>query len=72
VGPDLVSLQENMFCDMSTRATYPVCSGDDDGACFDLDANTLKGGSGGGDLSITSESGTEEPEKEYSDVHDWW
>jgi hypothetical protein len=42
VGPDLVSLQENMFCDMSTRATYPVCSGDDDGACFDLDANTLK------------------------------
>jgi hypothetical protein len=69
VGPDLVSLQENMFCDMLKRAIYPVCSGDDDSACFDLDANTLKGG-GNGDVSISSESGTDAPAKEYSDVHD--
>lgn len=43
-GPDFVSLQEQIFCDMRTRQTYPVCNTDAveaQGTCFDLDENRL-------------------------------
>ena len=43
-GPDFVSLQEQIFCDMRTRQIYPVCNTDAveaQGTCFDLDDNRL-------------------------------
>ena len=39
-GPDFVSLQEQIFCDMKARQTYPVCQeGNTSGACFKLGDN---------------------------------
>ncbi len=38
-GPDFVSLQEQIFCDMRTREKYPVCQPENSearGTCFDL------------------------------------
>ncbi|KAI1623716.1 hypothetical protein EDD37DRAFT_632253 [Exophiala viscosa] len=43
IGPDFVSLEEKLYCDMETRHMYPLC--DDklafDGRCFDTDHDEL-------------------------------
>lgn len=40
-GPDEVSLNERMFCDMDTKTLYPLCEDQTTMNCFDLDAETL-------------------------------
>lgn len=41
-GPDFVSLREKLFCDMTSRRTYPVCEKGFMGQCFDLELDTLR------------------------------
>jgi hypothetical protein len=40
-GPDFVSLSEEIYCDMETRITLPLCGGslDSGGECFDLESS---------------------------------
>jgi hypothetical protein len=40
-GPDFVSLDEGVFCDMDSRKVYPSCNDHVTGDCFDLSHRTL-------------------------------
>lgn len=41
-GPDFVSLVDGIFCDMDNKRDYPLCTGSDKDACFDLESKTLR------------------------------
>lgn len=65
-GPDFVSLAEGVFCDMSERKHYPLCSKEVTKDCFSVDKATKKvhkrdGASRQGDQQFRS----------YGDVHTW-
>ncbi|VBB84006.1 Putative protein of unknown function [Podospora comata] len=64
-GPDLVSLHEGKFCDMSTREVLPLCGPSVTGDCFDDTVKTLKVRSG----AIVGRE--VEVEKDYTEVLDW-
>lgn len=68
-GPDLVSIQESLYCDMCRHELWPVCSTTITAACFDLSSNTVRTGTGvqGRDTS----SGREVLSKSYSKVTNW-
>jgi hypothetical protein len=40
-GPDLVSFSEQVFCDMTTRMTWPLCASETNGQCYDWHRHTL-------------------------------
>lgn len=62
-GPDFVSTVEGLFCDMSEKVLWPLCSESLTASCFDLDARGMR--SGDHELKVR-----EEP-KLYRDVHTW-
>ena len=77
-GPDFVSLQEQIFCDMKTRKKYPVCdssNAEGQGTCFDLDENTLLPGPSGTETAGYSPflvpPVVNTPVKAYRDVQNW-
>ncbi len=41
-GPDFVSIREQLYCDMSQKSLYNLCSTGKKSCCFDLEQNTLK------------------------------
>lgn len=41
-GPDFVSEHEGVYCDMQTRDTLPVCTGNSKTDCFDLESNAMQ------------------------------
>ena len=43
LGPDMVSWTEGMFCDMSEKRLWPICSDSSASYCFDMDSQTVKG-----------------------------
>ncbi|KAL4803347.1 hypothetical protein BDV18DRAFT_162912 [Aspergillus unguis] len=64
MGPDFVHLGENLFCDMDSKTSYPLCGGNTNGtatsqSCFDLDSKTLYTG------------GHVKRENPYARVRDW-
>ena len=44
-GPDFVSMAEGLFCDMSEKQVWPLCSDTTAGYCFDMDSQTIRGSS---------------------------
>ena len=43
LGPDFVSVPENVFCDMAVGEWWPLCTGNVTLHCFDLNTKTLNG-----------------------------
>lgn len=41
-GSDFVSIDEGLFCDMETKALYPLCSSEVKSQCFDLEHERLQ------------------------------
>lgn len=69
LGPDFVSLNEGLFCDMESKELWPLCkNGTVSHACFDVATRTMKGGKIGTRDMI---SGRAIPSKAYRDVRDW-
>jgi hypothetical protein len=65
VGPDLVSLHEGKFCDMSTREVLPLCTPGIAVDCFDDGKKSLRVRGG-------AISGRDAPvDKDYSEVLEW-
>ncbi|KAK0672654.1 hypothetical protein QBC41DRAFT_334123 [Cercophora samala] len=65
-GPDLVSLHEGKFCDMSTREVLPLCGSGVSDDCFDDGVKALKvrsGGILGRDVEVL--------DKDYTEVLEW-
>ncbi|KAF6224734.1 hypothetical protein HO133_009927 [Letharia lupina] len=44
MGPDFVSTQEGLYCDMCTHTIYNVCTSNMTSGCFDVSSQTLKPG----------------------------
>ncbi|PVI02635.1 hypothetical protein DM02DRAFT_701093 [Periconia macrospinosa] len=51
-GPDFVSLEEGIYCNMETRETLPLCSSSIMGDCFDVDTHSHVIGDGSHKPSI--------------------
>ncbi|KAL9582773.1 MAG: hypothetical protein Q9212_003106 [Teloschistes hypoglaucus] len=68
-GFDFVSSTEHLFCDMTAKKIWPVCSATNSSACFDLKSSTMTPGKGlrGRD----SGSGIVPPAKHYSKTVRW-
>lgn len=41
-GSDFASTNEGLFCDMETKILYPLCGGEIQAGCFDLQADELQ------------------------------
>jgi hypothetical protein len=67
-GPDLVSTHEGWFCDMEKRHLHPVCRGDIQTGCFDVDTNMMRLGTGN---SKRDEQGTTIVQKRYTNINHW-
>jgi hypothetical protein len=71
-GPDFVSIQEQLLCDMSTGHLWPLCGathGVED-ACFDLDSKAFRNPAHG--LGRRDErSGRDVPLKSYASEDEW-
>jgi hypothetical protein len=48
LGPDMVSTTEGMFCDMSEKQLWPVCSDASALYCFDMESQIVRGSDTGG------------------------
>ncbi len=68
-GPDFVSLEEQVFCDMDAKRTWPVCSTSKTDGCFDRTTSTMKAGRGlrGRDV----DTGLYVPQKSYEKTTHW-
>lgn len=42
LGPDFVSIEEGLFCDMETAKLWPLCSATQKVDCFDLESQALQ------------------------------
>jgi len=81
LGPDFVSIPENLFCDMSEKELWPLCCKDKRTGCFDMVSKTMIGNDNtmvaSNDTIIATKSrrdlttGRIIPEKEYSHVTAW-
>ena len=85
LGPDFVSTNEMLFCDMSEKQIWPVCTDPSGTYCFDMDTQTVRGSSTGlktTDVPLysngTSFNGTHSlaqhpsvPLKAYATVNTW-
>ncbi|KAK7948517.1 uncharacterized protein PG986_009403 [Apiospora aurea] len=67
-GPDFVSTEERLYCDMCERQLRKLCAGPEDSDCFNLDAHQLKLGSS---LGPRTENKEHAVLKEYSSVKRW-
>ncbi|KAM7196786.1 hypothetical protein V8F33_005905 [Rhypophila sp. PSN 637] len=65
LGPDLVSLHEGKYCDMSTREVLPLCGPGVTGDCFDDSVKTPRVRDG----AIIERDAV--VDKEYSEVLEW-
>lgn len=43
LGPDMVSVPESMFCDMSEKQLWPVCTDRAASYCFDMNTQSVRG-----------------------------
>ncbi|KAL1626478.1 hypothetical protein SLS56_006789 [Neofusicoccum ribis] len=68
MGPDFVSFHEGLFCDMSEKELWPLCTTEAQTGCFDTAANTMRAGS---KSRRDESSGRIIPEKSYVDVQSW-
>ncbi|MCJ1366312.1 hypothetical protein MMC16_005440 [Acarospora aff. strigata] len=68
-GPDFVSLEEQLFCDMDAKRTWPLCSTSKTDGCFDQTTSTMKAGKGlrGRDI----DTGLYVPQKSYKKTEHW-
>jgi hypothetical protein len=84
LGPDIVSMVENMYCDMSEKRLWPVCAGDTTSYCFHMGSQTVKGSdiyyhtwantstTFGGAVSLAAgNSHAPVPAKSYTTVDSW-
>lgn len=67
VGPSFVSTQDGLYCDMSTKTQYPICSGTLTTECFDVDKKKLVGKA----LRHARDVRTDHGEKTYSTYDRW-
>lgn len=84
-GPDLVSLAENLFCDMSTienrKQLYPLCSATVTAYCFDMETYTIRGSDAQttavaavgrtGPVSNVAVAAGNFPSKNYTNIQTW-
>ncbi|KAK8006659.1 hypothetical protein PG991_012956 [Apiospora marii] len=68
LGPDFVSFHENLFCDMSEKELWPLCSAKVTSGCFDAKTNTMVAKHVSRRDEVT---GRAIPVKEYQDVATW-
>jgi len=66
VGPDLVSMNEKLYCDMSMGQVWPLCDSSLKSGCFDLVSKTLKGVK-----QRRDEEGNVLADKAYSNTQIW-
>ncbi|KAI0132794.1 hypothetical protein BJ170DRAFT_262359 [Xylariales sp. AK1849] len=64
MGPDFVSLTEKVFCDMSTRITWPLCTDDQEMRCFDVNTQEVR-------LDKSKRWALDTPQKRYTRIEDW-
>ncbi|KAF8538049.1 hypothetical protein BDD12DRAFT_742851 [Trichophaea hybrida] len=69
IGPDFVSHNEGLFCDMSKKELWSICNEIQSHACFDTETNEMRPGNDvrGQDKS----SGRVVPEKSYKRITHW-
>lgn len=68
-GPDFVSTVEGLFCSMSDKVLWPLCSNSVRDHCFDLDKRSMRW-----DESLRSElkaRGEDVEEKIYQNIRNW-
>lgn len=74
VGPDFVSLDEQLFCDMQTKKTWQLCGGGNMTGCFDQKSAKIVAGHVGGNGTIvhgvSKEIAVASP-KSYSKTIQW-
>lgn len=68
-GPDFVSLEEQLFCDMDVKRTWPVCSASKTDGCFDRTTSTMRAGKGLGGRDV--DTGRYVPHKSYEKTTHW-
>jgi hypothetical protein len=61
LGPDFVSVNEGLFCDMETAKLWPLCTAAQNFECFDLENKTFK----------TNKAKRDAPPKDYKFVDEW-
>jgi hypothetical protein len=61
LGPDFVSIEEGLFCDMETAKLWPLCTATQTSECFDLDSQAFK----------TNKAKRDAPPKDYKVVDEW-
>ncbi|RMD44672.1 hypothetical protein DV735_g251, partial [Chaetothyriales sp. CBS 134920] len=73
VGPDLVNLEEELFCDMDDKKLYPLCGADSQSPCFDVNSQTLRDGIVSFDASsqASSQASPQVEAKAYTTTLDW-
>ncbi|QDS70017.1 hypothetical protein FKW77_003637 [Venturia effusa] len=72
MGPDIVSVQEGLFCDMDSKELWPICSTDVSFSCFDLGTQAMRERKPG--LSNRDDAQTKVrtvPQKEYRTSSVW-
>ncbi|KAK8094251.1 hypothetical protein PG997_000936 [Apiospora hydei] len=67
-GPDFVSMEERLYCDMCEHQLWKLCAGPEDSDCFDLDVHRLRLGSS---LGRRTEDNEHVVLKEYISVKRW-
>lgn len=67
-GSDFASTNEGLFCDMSTRTLYPLCSNTTTSDCFDLEAEEMQLTRRGADDGVP---GRVERRKRYKRISYW-
>lgn len=76
-GPDFVSTSEGLFCDMSEKQLWPLCSGVVTASCFDTTTNTIRGttsSSSIGNVTIVprqTQADSAVSDKSYTYIHNW-
>ena len=65
LGPDFVSLEEQLFCDMDIKELWQLCSVSKTDDCFDLGNTTIKAG------NDTMDAKKRSVEKEYRKIVYW-
>ncbi|KAF8243593.1 hypothetical protein K440DRAFT_656168 [Wilcoxina mikolae CBS 423.85] len=71
LGPDFVSHQEGLFCDMSEKKLWPLCSQAHKHACFDPETSEMRPGDVNSLNGRDESSGTPVPEKSYQKITHW-
>ncbi|KAI9696253.1 MAG: hypothetical protein M1836_005806 [Candelina mexicana] len=70
LGPDFVSTEEGIFCDMTAKEYWFLCSATLKTGCFDVDKKEMVGGKPG-IVTRDLETGRVIPEKKYESHNHW-